>query len=66
MRRSSLIFRSLGPGGSTENCQLSSLSASSLLSPDLRNDLDWDVFEKVFGAAGCEAGSVIEKNGERN
>jgi hypothetical protein len=40
--------------GSSDNCQLSSLSASSILSQDLTSDRDWNIYEKLFGDGGCD------------
>ena len=45
-------------GTSSENCQLSTLAASSILSQDLTSDRDWTIFEKQFGGDGCDAGGA--------
>ena len=45
-------------GTSSENCQLSTLAASSILSQDLTSDRDWTIFEKQFGGDDCDAGGA--------
>ena len=36
-------------GSSSENCQLSTLTASSILSQDTTSNRDWTIFEKLYG-----------------
>ena len=45
-------------GTSSENCQLSTLTASSILSQDLTSDRDWTLFEKQYGGDDCDSGGA--------
>ena len=59
---------------SSDNCQLSSLSVTSILSRDITTNPDWDIFERLYGSrcgndntggAGSNGGGVVQqgKNG---